>query len=507
MESKKKISSDMHAFMRELIREVLEEESLRNWFDEEWVRIDTQGNITGPCGTMKNKKRPSRCLPKAKAQSLSKAERAATARKKKAGKGQFVPNTKKAKVTRETVNPQDGKADLIQQFRKESGIKQCSIYDKRDNCGPAAIDFISWAKSKGIEGLKRINGYFKADIPASSKRDFTREMKQEFLNDGGNWDSDKERFDWISNSKYAEQWKHIPHYWVEDTNGKIYDPVGQQQFIDTGYAKDINPDRYTLTDIVENYADGKVDEAKQVGNLYHYTSAKGLKSILTSNSLNASQENYSGKELHFVSFTRNKNFHKKGQNFNVKTDYRITLDGDKLSNKYKIKPFAYVPGWDYTDNWEYDWLEDEPESVRRDFFNATGEYDEQEERISFKGSNGSIPNIKDYILKVDKVSDLQENYADGKLKVTREDITNLVVGMIYEMSGKGQFVPNTKKARVTSEIVAILESDYEPTNKDLWSRAIAAAKRKFDKYPSAYANAWASKWYKGKGGNWKKKKK
>jgi sRNA-binding protein len=104
MSSKKKISSDMVVFMRELIKEELSEESLRNWFDEEWVRIDTQGNITGPCGTMKNKKVPSRCLPKAKAQSLSKAERAATARKKKkAGKTgkQFVPNTKKAKVTKE----------------------------------------------------------------------------------------------------------------------------------------------------------------------------------------------------------------------------------------------------------------------------------------------------------------------------------------------------------------------------------------------------------------------
>jgi len=104
MSSKKKISSDMVAFMRELIKEELSEESLRNWFDEEWVRIDTQGNITGPCGTMKNKKVPSRCLPKAKAQSLSKAQRAATARKKKkAGKTgkQFVPNTKKAKVTKE----------------------------------------------------------------------------------------------------------------------------------------------------------------------------------------------------------------------------------------------------------------------------------------------------------------------------------------------------------------------------------------------------------------------
>jgi hypothetical protein len=33
---------------------------------------------------MKNKKNPSRCLPKKKAQSLTKAERASTARKKKA---------------------------------------------------------------------------------------------------------------------------------------------------------------------------------------------------------------------------------------------------------------------------------------------------------------------------------------------------------------------------------------------------------------------------------------
>jgi hypothetical protein len=78
------------------------DESLRDWFEkEDWVRIDTQGNITGPCGTMKKGKATTRCLPRAKANSLTKAERAATARKKVAGskKGkQFVPNTKKAKV-------------------------------------------------------------------------------------------------------------------------------------------------------------------------------------------------------------------------------------------------------------------------------------------------------------------------------------------------------------------------------------------------------------------------
>jgi hypothetical protein len=78
------------------------DESLRDWFKkEDWVRIDTAGNITGPCGTMKKGKATTRCLPRAKANRLTKAERAATARKKVAGskKGkQFVPNTPKAKV-------------------------------------------------------------------------------------------------------------------------------------------------------------------------------------------------------------------------------------------------------------------------------------------------------------------------------------------------------------------------------------------------------------------------
>ena len=31
------------------------------------------------------------------------------------------------------------------------------------------------------------------------------------------------------------------------------------------------------------------------------------------------------------------------------------------------------------------------------------------------------------------------------------------------------------------------------------------SQEKFDVYPSAYANAWASKWYKSKGGTWSKK--
>ena len=74
---------------------------LKKWRNQNWVRIGTDGSIKGECGTSKNKKNPDRCLPRKKAESLSKSERAKTARKKKraGSKGKtVVSNTKKAKV-------------------------------------------------------------------------------------------------------------------------------------------------------------------------------------------------------------------------------------------------------------------------------------------------------------------------------------------------------------------------------------------------------------------------
>jgi hypothetical protein len=44
----------------------------------------------------------------------------------------------------------------------------------------------------------------------------------------------------------------------------------------------------------------------------------------------------------------------------------------------------------------------------------------------------------------------------------------------------------------------------KPNNPSLWSRAKSLAKSKFDVYPSAYANGWAAKYYKSKGGTWRK---
>ncbi len=74
---------------------------LKEWVKQDWVRIGSDGSIKGKCGTSKDKSNPDRCLPRAKANSLSKSERATTARKKKraGSKGKtVVPNTKAAKV-------------------------------------------------------------------------------------------------------------------------------------------------------------------------------------------------------------------------------------------------------------------------------------------------------------------------------------------------------------------------------------------------------------------------
>jgi hypothetical protein len=52
------------------------------------------------------------------------------------------------------------------------------------------------------------------------------------------------------------------------------------------------------------------------------------------------------------------------------------------------------------------------------------------------------------------------------------------------------------------EAIDLLEKNV-PKSKKKWANCKGQAKKKFDVYPSAYANAWAAKCYKKKGGKWK----
>jgi hypothetical protein len=64
--------------------------------------------------------------------------------------------------------------------------------------------------------------------------------------------------------------------------------------------------------------------------------------------------------------------------------------------------------------------------------------------------------------------------------------------------------PKNVSEKEMYEAMAIDESKNCPTDPAKWSASKAKAKAKFDVYPSAYANGFAAKDYKAKGGGWKK---
>mgnify|MGYP003321992029 CR=1 FL=1 len=98
---------------------------LKKWRDQDWVRIGTDGKVKGKCGTSKDKKNPDRCLPRSKPNSLSRKQRATTAKKKKreGSKGRtVVKNTKEAEVklisakSQHAVDPSKTGVTLVSAF-------------------------------------------------------------------------------------------------------------------------------------------------------------------------------------------------------------------------------------------------------------------------------------------------------------------------------------------------------------------------------------------------------
>lgn len=123
-------------------------------------------------------------------------------------------------------------------------------------------------------------------------------------------------------------------------------------------------------------------ERKQVGKLYHFTSKSNIKHIKECNCLLGKKYGnvkFSDQGSYFISTTRDKNLHKSFP-VGVAVEVRITLDGDKLSDKYKIFPFNFF----------------------KDEGLAAFMLDEKEERIDL-GKKPSLQNLSDYVLAIDEM--------------------------------------------------------------------------------------------------------
>lgn len=105
--------------------------------------------------------------------------------------------------------------------------------------------------------------------------------------------------------------------------------------------------------------------------------------------------------------------------------------------------------------------------------------------------------------KVNEILNNGHDWADDHITVAKENLDQVFDFMMNQTKGQDTEMDES----LLSEEYQIDESRNCPTDPGKWAASKAAAKSKFTVYPSAYANGWAAKNYKKKGGGWKKCKK
>ena len=128
---------------------------------------------------------------------------------------------------------------------------------------------------------------------------------------------------------------------------------------------------------------------------------------------------------------------------------------------------------------------------------------------------GDVKKYKVYV-KNDKGNVVKVNFGDPNMEIKRDDPARRKnFRARHNCDDPG---PRWKarywacKTWSTQSVTSMLKEETDlteatknkPKSSKKWNSCISQAKAKFDVYPSAYANAWAAKCYKGKGGKWKK---
>ena len=115
-------------------------DDLGKWFGEKWVRITSTGKIAGPCGGRSSKEGKPKCLPRAKAQSLSTEERKRlVARKRKKD-----PNPNRRGKAIMTSSKPNNDATKLAKMLKDGSPKNKNIRERL---------------AKIMDGYRKRNGY------------------------------------------------------------------------------------------------------------------------------------------------------------------------------------------------------------------------------------------------------------------------------------------------------------------------------------------------------------
>lgn len=141
------------------------------------------------------------------------------------------------------------------------------------------------------------------------------------------------------------------------------------------------------------------------------------------------------------------------------------------------------------------------ESQIREVVNKILKENDSENYMFFKNLE-QVKRQCDLLLNLDRkmVNDKLNNghdWADDHVSSAKENIDQVFDFFMNETKGDND-------EEYLNEEYQIDESKNCPTDPSKWSASKSSAKKKFDVYPSAYANGWAAKNYKAKGGGWKK---
>jgi len=150
-----------------------------------------------------------------------------------------------------------------------------------------------------------------------------------------------------------------------------------------------------------------------------------------------------------------------------------------------------------------------------DFNDMLELHEEEKKKVKLnKIMRGDVKKYKVYV-KNDKGNVVKVNFGDPNMEIKRDDPArrrNFRARHNCNSPGprwKARYwACKTWSSKPVSAMLkeseVLEEGKNKPKNPKKWSSCIAQAKQKFDVYPSAYANAWAAKCYKSKGGKWKK---
>ena len=131
--------------------------------------------------------------------------------------------------------------------------------------------------------------------------------------------------------------------------------------------------------------------------------------------------------------------------------------------------------------------------------------EQSESHISEQGTYMVLQNLVQMKENIEKILSMKNHpnfpkcvtgehaWAGDHISTSKDDVEEVANFISNQCSDDGML----------NEEKEIDEAKHKPTNAKLWARAKSMAKSKFKVYPSAYANGWASKWYKSHGGGWK----